>query len=208
MIDLKVRQAMKKKLGILLLIVIILGLVIGIVYKNNTNKEEKESGKFKIVTTFYPVYIMTSNIAEGAQNIELVNMTDVNVGCLHDYTLSTADMKKIEKADVIIQNGLGLEDFMDKILSTYSDIKVIDTSKKISNKIEENGNLNAHIWTSISNYLLQVEQITDELCGLNPENTSIYQENANKYKEKLKEVQTKYSSELDNLKRKEGYLFK
>ncbi len=199
---------MKRKLGILILIVIILGLVMGIVYKNNTNKEEKESGKFKIVTTFYPVYIIASNITEGAQNIELVNMTDVNVGCLHDYTLSTADMKKIEKADVIIQNGLGLEDFMDKILSTYSDIKVIDTSKKVSNKIEENGNLNAHIWTSISNYLLQVEKITDELCNLNPENTSIYQENANKYKEKLQEIQNKYVSGLNNLKRKEGYLFK
>lgn len=199
---------MKKKLGILLLIVIILGLVIGIVYKNNTNKEEKESGKFKIVTTFYPVYIMTSNITEGAQNIELVNMTDVNVGCLHDYTLSTADMKKIESSDVIIQNGLGLEDFMDKILSTYSDIKVIDASKRISNKIEENGNLNTHIWTSISNYLLQVEQITDELRNLNPENESIYQENANKYKEKLKEVQNKYDLELDNLKRKKSCLFK
>ncbi len=199
---------MKKKLVILLLIVIILGLIIGIVYKNNTNKEEKESGKFKIVTTFYPVYIMTSNITEGAQNTELVNMTDVNVGCLHNYTLSTKDMKKIESADVIIQNGLGLEDFMDKILSTYSDIKIIDSSEKISNKVEENGELNAHIWTSISNYLLQVEQITNELCILNPENTSIYQENANKYKERLQKLQNKYISELNNLKRKKSYLFK
>ena len=32
-------------------------------------------------------------------------MAEVNGGCLHDYTLSTNDVKKFENADVFIENG-------------------------------------------------------------------------------------------------------
>ncbi len=197
---------MNKKLKIVLL-VIILALVLFasiVIYKNITQKPEEENDNFKIVTTFYPIYIMTENITEGATNIELVNMTDTNVGCLHDYTLSTSDMKKIEKADIIIQNGLGLENFMNKILTTYSDIKIIDSSANITDKVEENGEINAHIWTSIANYISQVEEITNKLSIANPENASIYVANKEKYIKKLKELQKEYTEQLENLQSKKA----
>ena len=44
-----------------------------------------------------------------------------SVSCLHDYTLSVDDMKKIEGADVIAMNGAGLEDFMDDALAAFDD---------------------------------------------------------------------------------------
>lgn len=125
-------------------------------------------------------------------------------GCLHDYNLATTDMKKIESANVVIQNGLGLENFMDKILNTYSNIKVIDSSKNISSKIEENGEINSHIWTSISNYITQVEEITDGLCETNSVNSEIYKRNKENYITKLQELQTKYNTELANIKGKKA----
>lgn len=190
---------MKKKLIIIMIVLVIVLLTGFIIYKNLTKTEKEDNHNFKVVTTFYPIYIMTENITQGAQNVELVNMTDVNIGCLHDYTLSTADMKKIEDADVIIQNGLGLEDFMDKILSTYSHIKLINSSSNIENKIEKDEEINAHIWTSISNYILQVEEIADKLIEINPENAEIYAKNRDNYIKRLKELQTKYSAELEDL---------
>lgn len=147
---------------------------------------------------------MTSNITQGAQNIELVNMTDISVGCLHDYALSTQDMKKLEKAEVVIQNGLGLENFMDKILDTYSNIQIIDSSKNITNRIEENGEVNNHIWTSLSNYILQVEEIANRLSQINPENEEVYKRNKESYIKQLKELQERYQTELTNLKGKKA----
>ncbi len=186
---------MKKK-SIFIVIAIILIIFIAIIlYKNITNVEQEEDNNFKIVTTFYPIYIMTENITAGAQNVELTNMTDTNVGCLHDYTLVTADMKKIENADIIVQNGMGLENFMSQILSTYSNIKTIDSSKDVQNKIEEN----SHIWMNIQNYIAQVEEIAKGLSEANPENSLIYEQNKNEYIEKLKNIQEKYSLELSNL---------
>ena len=147
---------------------------------------------------------MTSNITQGAQNIELVNMTDISVGCLHDYTLNTQDMKKLEKADVIVQNGLGLENFMDKILDTYSNVQLVDSSKNITNRIEENGEVNSHIWTSLSNYILQVEEIANRLSEINPENKEIYEQNKESYINELKTLQDRYQTELTNLKGKKA----
>lgn len=196
---------MKRKWIIELLVVIMLALVVGIIYINLTKSEqEQKDSKFKIITTFYPIYIMAQNITEGAQNIELENMADVNVGCLHDYTLSTTDMKKIENADVIIQNGCGLEKFMDKILQTYSNIKIIDSSKNIVNRIEENEEINAHIWTNLDNYILQIEEIANELSTSNPENEAIYKANKQKYLEKLQELKEKYNNESVNIRGKKA----
>lgn len=196
---------MRKKTTIFLVIATILILIISIVlYRNITKEEKKENENLKIVTTFYPIYIMTSNITQGAENVELTNMTDINIGCLHDYTLTTSDMKKLENADIIIQNGLGLENFMDKILNTYSNIKIIDSSKNITNKIEEDEQINSHIWTSLSNYIIQVEEITKGLIEENPENASIYTENKENYISKLQEIKEKYNTELTNIKGKKA----
>lgn len=195
---------MKKKIGIAILVIVVMIVAICVIGNRMGKSQNDDEGQFKIVTTFYPIWIMTSNITQGAQNIELVNMADRNAGCLHDYTLSTTDMKKLEKADVIVQNGLGLENFMDKILNTYSEIKIIDSSKNITSKIEENGEVNNHIWTSLSNYILQVEEIVKSLSEANPENKEVYEKNKESYIKKLKELQGEYQTELANLKGKKA----
>ncbi len=193
-----------KKIGITILVSIMI-IVVGYMIVKKIEEPRQDNGeKFKIVTTFYPIFIMTSNITQGAQNIELVNMADINSGCLHDYTLSTQDMKKLEKADVVIQNGLGLEKFMDKILNTYSNVEMIDSSRNIIDKIEESGEINNHIWTSLSNHIIQVEEITKRLGEMNPENKEIYETNKKSYIKELEALQKEYKVELTNLKGKKA----
>ena len=126
-------------------------------------------------------------------------MTEANVGCLHDYTISTTDMKKIEKADIYIQNGLGLEGFMDKIISAYPDLKVIDSSADISNKIQDENETNPHIWTSIENYIKQVETICQKLCEYDNKNAEAYKANCESYLQKINQEKQKYETELQKL---------
>ena len=45
-----------------------------------------------IVTSFYRVYI-TGNIAANIEGVKVVNMTEPQTGCLHDYQLVPADLK-------------------------------------------------------------------------------------------------------------------
>ena len=187
-------------IAILLIAVIVLLIILNI----NRNNKEVDDGKIKIVTSFYPMYIIAENITEGAENIELVNMADINVGCLHDYTLTTEDMKKVENADAFISNGLGMENFIDKILESNSDMRVIASSADITNLISDGDEVNGHIWTSIDNYIKQVENITKGLKEINSENAEVYENNAKAYIEKLKELKTDYSEELKELNGKKA----
>lgn len=180
-------------------ILIIVLLVILNLRKNNNDKVDDQTTK--IVSSFYPMYIIAENITDGAQNIELVNMADVNVGCLHDYTLTTEDMKKIENADIFIVNGLGMENFIDKAMSSNENMKVIDSSKNITNIISEDDETNAHIWTSIDNYIIQVKNISEELINLDKENAELYKSNTDEYLNKLEELKKTY---LENLKDLDG----
>ena len=161
-------------------------------------KQKEENKNLKIVTSFYPIYIMTENIIQGVENVEISNMTDIAVGCLHDYTLQPADIKKIEKADIFIENGLGIESFNDKLINSFKNLDIINSSANINGLIDDN-ELNGHTWTSISNYIEQVEEITKKLKEKNPENSNLYEKNADEYKKKLLELKKKYDEELKNL---------
>lgn len=190
---------MKKHIKHIVIVLIVIIIAIIIIMSNN-RKNKEDDGKFKIVTSFYPIYVMTTNITEGAQNIELMNMADINTGCIHDYTLTTADMKKVENADAFIQNGLDLESFVDKVIASNKDMKIINSSENIMNLIKENDETNPHIWTSISNYINQVENITEGLKKANPENANIYEKNCEAYVKELIQLKLKYDTELQNLK--------
>ena len=187
------------KYGIISAVIILIIVVLVILNINKNNNDQKDDGVTKIVTSFYPMYIIAENITDGAQNIELVNMADVNVGCLHDYTITTEDMKKIENADIFIANGLGMENFLEKAIESNMDMKVIDSSANITDVIQDEAETNAHIWTSIDNYILQVKNISNELINLDPQNSDIYQNNTDTYVNKLEELKTRYLEELKEL---------
>lgn len=81
--------------------------------KTTTSQEDKANSedKIKIVTSFYPIYIETLNVTKGIDGVVVENMTKPQTGCLHDYQMTPADMKKLENADVFIANGAGMESF-------------------------------------------------------------------------------------------------
>ncbi len=178
-----------------IIVILIIALLIILNIKRNTQKEQ-ESNITKIVTSFYPMYIIAENLTDGASNVELENIADVNVGCLHDYTLMTEDIKKVENADIFISNGLGMESFINKLIEANSNMKIIDSSKSITNVIKSEEETNPHIWTSIDNYILQVQTISDSLKEYNAENSEVYEKNAEKYVEELTELKNKYKEEL------------
>lgn len=180
--------------------IIVIAIVTTIIVLNINKNETIDDGTTKIVTSFYPMYIIAENLTEDAKNVELVNMADVNVGCLHDYTLSTEDMKKIENADIFIQNGLGMEKFIDKVVSSNRDLYVIDSSKDVKNVISDKNETNPHIWTSLDNYILQVKNISEGLQSKDTANAETYKKNAEKYIGGLEEIKENYLTKLNRLK--------
>lgn len=207
---------MNKKYIIITIAVII--VIIGIIVIGNLNKENvKENDNLKIVTSFYPMYIMTMNITNGVEDVQVSNMAENYVGCIHDYTLKTEDLKKFENANIFIENGYGMEAFSQKIIDSYPQVKIIESAKGITDVIkEESGDVNAHFWTSIDNYILQVQEIANQLSNIDSKNGDTYKNNANTYIQKLNDLKNSYEDKIESLKGKKvislnesfSYLFK
>lgn len=180
----------KSKKLLFVIIMLIVLTVIGIaiiaisIAMSEDESAEGKDGKLTVVTSFYPMYIAALNITEGA-DINLNNLSEPQTGCLHDYQLTTEDVKLLSKADVFIINGGGMEEFLDDVVSNYPKLKVVDSSKGVD-ALEDN----AHMWMSIPCYIKQVENIRDQLCKLDPANADKYNSNSQTYISKLNELKS------------------
>ena len=195
-----------KKLFYLLLTMILLATSLLTGCGSNEPKTSQKDGQLNIVTSFYPMYIATANITKGVEGVQLTNMTKPQTGCLHDYQLTTDDMKTLEKADVFVANGAGMESFLDKVIKEHKNLTVIDASKDIS-LLEENGQPNPHVWLDVDNAIKQVENISQQLCDADPNHAEAYKANAAVYIGKLKELQADMNNELKDISHRDIVTF-
>lgn len=172
----------------------------------NTEANTASVHDLTIATSFYPMYIFALNITKDIPNVSVVNMTPQTAGCLHDYALSTGDVKNLENAQVLIINGAGMEAFMDKVIEQRPDLQIVDASKGIQ-LIEQDGEKNPHVWVSISKAMQQVQNIGDQLALLDPQHAEKYKENTAAYLDKLEAEKLKMHQALDGLNNRDIITF-
>ena len=154
---------MKKKLLMLLALMLAVTLaVMAVAYAITTLKSsgsKKDEYSIRIVTSFYPVYILTINLTDQIQGIKVDSLTDFSWGCLHDYQLTTDDMRLLSDADVFIINGGGMEEYLEEVIKSYPNLSVIDLGKNIPmlESHEHEGDKNPHVWLDPDLYMMQIE---------------------------------------------------
>ena len=87
-----------------------LALILALFTLLATGCAAQKDGQTTIVTSFYPMYVLTLNVTDGIDGVTVQNMAEQNVGCLHDYQLRPGDLVRLEGADVFLANGGGMED--------------------------------------------------------------------------------------------------
>ncbi len=185
-------------------------LLISLLLFSGCSKSEgniTEDNTKTVVTSFYPMYILTKNVIKDVPGVAVVNMTEPQQGCLHDYQMIPADLKTLDKADAFVINGAGMEAFMDKVIKQRPDLKVIEASKGIELLKDENGEENAHVWVGISGAIKEVKNIADGLAAFDTENAAAYKKNADEYIKLLEAQSQKMHKELDGFKNKDVVTF-
>lgn len=162
-----------------------------------------EDIRFRAVASFYPVYVAAANLTEGASGVSLTSLLPPEYGCLHDFTITTKDMKSLYDADLFIASGLGMEPFLKKTTLGVPGLEVFDSSEGIESVIKGEKRDNPHYWLNIENAIVQVENIERVLCELNPENFSVYKKNAESYKAKLHALLEETQARISALPKKE-----
>ncbi len=165
------------------------------IYQNKVAKQAQEDEEtIKVVTSFYPMYIATMNVIEGIDGVELESLSEPQTGvCLHDYVLTTEDMKNLSTADVLIVNGGGIESFIEEVAKTYPDLVVIQACDGIE-LLADGDEENAHAWMDVSLYEKQVENIAAGLAEYDSANADKYKANATAYEKRLQPLADRMSA--------------
>lgn len=157
-----------------------------------------------IVTSFYPMYVFTQNIARDVPGVRVVNMTAENGGCLHDYQLQTRDMAMLEGAMALVVNGGGMEQFMDKIAAQQPNLTVVEAcsgmemlpSEETHEAGHDHGAVNPHVWLDPSLAVLQVRSIAQGLAEADGANADAYLKNGEAYAARIEALDQELRTQL------------
>ena len=160
------------------------------------SRTSKDDG-IEVVASFYPIYVIAENVIGNTGGISLKNMAQPQTGCLHDYQLSTGDMKKLSTADMFIINGGGMESFLDNALELFPELNIADTSDGVTELLDEHSEHNSHdheenshFWMLPSNAAAQAQNICSALSELCPDKSSVFENNTDNFIKKLNSLES------------------
>ncbi|HEM3503681.1 TPA: zinc ABC transporter substrate-binding protein AdcA [Streptococcus suis] len=179
------------------------------------NSTASEDGKLNIVTTFYPVYEFTKQVAGDEANVDLLVKAGTEV---HGYEPSAKDIARIQEADAFVYENENMETWVhdvEKSLDTTK-VNVISATEGMlllpggeeeheDHDHSEEGHSHAydpHVWLSPERAITLVENIRDSLVAKYPEKKDAFETNAAAYIEKLDALDMKYSETLSAAKQK------
>ncbi len=202
---------MKKLIIYILSVLLIVAFFTSCNNKDNTDIDEN---KITVVTTVFPVYDWTRNVAGDRCNIIYLDESGTD---MHSFEPTANDILTISKADVFIHIGGVSDKWVGSALSATEnkDINVLSLMD-VTGVLEEETvdgmqihdhehdvtEYDEHIWLSLKKAVIATDEICSVLSQTDKENSSYYKSNAESYRNKLLELDKKYTDCVKNAKRK------
>ncbi len=161
----------------------------------------------RVLCTTFPVYQIARQVTRGREGLRLERMLPANLGCPHDYMLTPQDIRKIADADVLIVNGLGLEEFLGApVRRANPAIRIVDSSAGATNVIRSahshahahehrrrwwqrrhrhEPSANPHLFASPRQTAILAATIAAGLAEADPDGAALYARNARAYAETM-----------------------
>jgi manganese/iron transport system substrate-binding protein len=143
--------------------------------------------RLKVVTTFTVIADMARNVAGDAADVEALTKPGAEI---HYYQPTPRDILRARDADLVLWNGLNLEQWFERFLSNLDDVgSAVLTEGVEPMSITEGpyeGKANPHAWMSPDNALIYVENIRKALSEADPANAETYAANAAAYADEIR----------------------
>ena len=158
----------------------------------DTAQNPNTKNKKVILTTFTVLADMARNVAGDKAIVQSLTKPGAEI---HGYEPTPGDLVKAQDADLILDNGLGLERWAQKFYGNLKDVPHVTLSEGVTpidiSKDAYAGKPNPHAWMSPKLALKYVENIREALVNLDPANGETYNANAQTYSEQIKQVDEK-----------------
>ncbi|GEK91637.1 metal ABC transporter solute-binding protein, Zn/Mn family [Alkalibacterium kapii] len=170
---------------------------------------EAGKGKFSVVTTFYPVYEFTEQVAGDLADIEMMISGGTDV---HHYEPSARDMAMINDADMFVYSSDEMETWVKSMLDSIdnedlvvveqaAEIDLLDSGEAIDDEEghahEEENDVHAvdpHVWLDPLLVQEQIERVKEAFIEIDPEHSKDYSRNTEAYQSELQALHETFES--------------
>lgn len=168
-----------------------------------------QAGKahLKVVTSIKPVHSLVAGIMQGVGQPELLLSSSQSP---HHYSLRPSERRKLAQADLIFWIGPRLESFIARVLNGLDKktkiVSLINTEgltllparSSVHNQKNRHTALDVHIWMNTANIEKMIDEITQQLISIDPDNSWQYRNNNKVLRKKISTLRNELSSKLKN----------
>jgi ABC-type Zn uptake system ZnuABC Zn-binding protein ZnuA len=153
------------------------------------------AGELKVVATTTVLADFVAHV--GGDHVAVSSLVPKG-GEVHTFDPAPADAARLADADMVVMNGLGLDDWLARLAQNagQQDLPVLRLAEDLSDvelieggEEEDAGELagafNPHLWMDVSNARAYVDRIRLRLIELDPANQADYDDNAEDYDDAL-----------------------
>ena len=158
------------------------------------------TGRPVVLTTF----TVLADLARSVSGDRLEIRSIVKPGAeIHGYEPTPSDLVGAADADLIIENGFGLELWSKRFTAAAGDVPVVTLSDGMQPLfIEEDayaGKPNPHVWMSPKRTMAYVDRLVEVFSTLDPDGASTFQERGEAYKRQLDQLNNELQNALASI---------
>ena len=168
----------------------------------DTSSQSPPSGSAQrpvVLTTFTVLQDIGQNVAGEHLVVESITKPGAEI---HGYEPTPSDIARAADADLILDNGLGLELWFEQFVSELDVPHRVVSEGVEPIMISEDayqGMPNPHAWMSPLNVQVYVDNMVAAFSEIDPRNAADYRANGESYKAQLQDVQDDLASKLADL---------
>ena len=118
----------------------------------------------------------------------------------HSFELTPADLVKLSDADLIIQNGAGLETWLAETLQqTGTTALVINASDHLQPRLSNSAEPDPHFWLDPTLTVTYIENIRAGLSRVDPAGEATFSSNADKVTQELKDLDEWITAQVEQI---------
>jgi len=201
------KQTTFRVAGLAVLTSVVLIVALAYVFKSNLTNNTLSTGtqKVQIVTSFYPLYFLASQITGSAADVRTIVPAGIEP---HDYELSPRDVARIENSDLVVLNGSHLEPWGEDITDSLKNTNtmVISVGDAFANRtVEEDGEMatDPHVWLDPVLAKSMAANIANALIAIDSEHQAVYVENLATLQSQLDALHTTFLTGLASCNKKD-----
>ncbi|WP_052045174.1 metal ABC transporter substrate-binding protein [Caloranaerobacter azorensis] len=198
-----------------LTLIFMLIFAVGCANKGVENEKQNSEGKLRVYASIYPMYDFAKNIGKDKIDLHLMIPPGAQP---HDWEPTAKLMTELENADVFIYNGVMMEPWVDKLLDTIDNKKliVVKASENVEllkvqdyithgheEKNHHHGEYDPHVWLDPIRAMKQAENIKNAFIKADYKKKDFYEKNFKEFVEKLKALDEEYRHKLSKVKNRE-----